>query len=164
MKKRVRGKIDGVKLIVYDFDGVLTDNKVILREDGMESVVVNRADGMAIAIIKRAGIEQLILTSEKNRLAAVRAKKLGIPVRAAVADKKKALTSYCDKRNIPLRSVIYVGNDLNDYEAMLLAGCPVCPSDASPEIMDIARLVLRSAGGEGAVRELVRHINVHSRS
>ncbi|MBI5050407.1 MAG: HAD hydrolase family protein [Nitrospirae bacterium] len=147
-----------MKLIIYDFDGVFTDNKVIVREDGVESVVVNRADGLAVSVIKSMGIEQIILTTEKNRIVQVRAHKLGIPAKSGVDDKKKNLLSYCKRRGIPLKSVAYVGNDLNDLEAMKMVGHPICPSDAYEQVRNICKIVLESAGGEGVARELLEYI------
>src|SRR4030067_2746044 len=101
-----------ISLIVYDFDGVMTDNKVILREDGLESVIVNRADGLAVEIIKNMGIRQIILSKEKNKVVKARAKKLCIPVVQGIDDKKKVLISYCQENNMMLDNVIYIGNDL----------------------------------------------------
>ena len=87
--------LNNIKLIVYDFDGVMTDNRVIVREDGIESVIVSRADGMGVGIIMEMGIPQVILSSETNRIVSFRAKKLGIPVLQGVDDKKTALLNYC---------------------------------------------------------------------
>jgi len=94
-----------IKLIVYDFDGVFTDNKVILMEDGKEGVVVNRLDGFAISIFKKMGIPQMILSTEENPVVKARSRKLGIPALTCVDDKKKELSSYCRKLKIPLNSV-----------------------------------------------------------
>ena len=87
--------IEGVKLIVYDFDGVMTDNKVILSEDGLESVIVNRSDGLAVSRLKSCGIPQVILSTEKNKVVAKRAQKLGIPLIQGVSDKSESLRRYC---------------------------------------------------------------------
>lgn len=148
----------GVELVVYDFDGVMTDNKVILREDGTESVIVNRSDGLAVSLIKRMGISQLILTTEKNKVVCKRAKKLGIPLLQGVTDKKRALLDYCAGKDVSINKVVYVGNDINDLDAMLCAGYPVCPIDAAEEIKKISRIILSVTGGNGVVRELLRYI------
>lgn len=147
-----------IKLIVYDFDGVLTDNKVLLREDGVESVVVNRSDGLAITMIKDMGIKQLILSKEKNKVVEARANKFGIPILKGIDNKKEALRSYCKENNIPLEGVVYVGNDINDVEVMKIVGYPVCPSDAYEEVKNVAKVILNSAGGTGIVRELIKYI------
>lgn len=160
MKQKTRKlDVNKIDLIVYDFDGVMTDNKVILREDGLESVVVNRSDGLAIEIIKKEmGIKQIILTKEKNRVVEVRAKKLGIPVIKGIDDKKEILVSYCAENKIHLDSVVYIGNDLNDLEVMTVVGFPLCPSDACRDIKNISKVVMDVRGGDGVVREFLNYI------
>ena len=150
--------ISNIQLIVYDFDGVLTDNRVILREDGLESVIVNRSDGLAISILKKMGVKQIILTTEENKVVEVRAHKLGLPVMKGVNEKKSAVLTYCLEKNIDLENVIYVGNDINDLEAMKIVGYPVCPSDAYGEVKNVSKKVLKTKGGFGVVRELLGKI------
>lgn len=146
-------------MIVYDFDGVMTDNRVLLRDDGMESVVVNRADGLAIGILRSWGIRQMILSQEQNKVVTVRAKKLQIPCLRGVTDKKLALVRYCQKEGLSLKNVVYVGNDLNDLDAMNVVGHPVCPADAYAEVKMVAEIVLDVPGGAGVARDLMRHIS-----
>jgi len=148
--------LDKVKLIVYDFDGVLTDNQVVIREDGSESVSVSRQDGLAISIFKKHHIPQIILSTESNNVVKVRAKKLGIPILNGVNNKKRVLMAYCQQYKIPLSKVIYVGDEINDFEAMRIVGFPVCPLNAAPEIKKISKIFLPASGGEGAVRSLLR--------
>lgn len=150
--------ISNIQLIVYDFDGVLTDNRVILREDGLESVVVNRSDGLAISIIKDMGLKQIILTTEENKVVEVRAHKLGLPVIKGVNEKKRAVLTYCHENEINLENVVYIGNDVNDLEAMKVVGYPVCPSDAYREIRNVSKEVLETKGGFGVVREFLGKI------
>ena len=147
-----------VQLIVYDFDGVLTDNKVILREDGIESVVVNRSDGLAIEEIKGMGIKQIILSQEKNMVVETRARKLDIPVVQGVYNKEKTLRSYCSKNKIPMTEVAYIGNEINDIGAMRMVGYPVCPSDACDEVKQIAKIILDVQGGCGVVRDFLGYL------
>ena len=150
--------LKNIQLIVYDFDGVLTDNKVILREDGIESVVVNRSDGLAIGIINDRGIKQIILTMETNKVVEARANKLNIPVIKGVVNKKETLVSYCNENNIQLSNVVYIGNDINDFEVMSIVGYPVCPLDAYEEIKRISKIILEVKGGEGVVRDFLNYI------
>lgn len=156
-KKKI---IKGAKLIVYDFDGVMTDNKVILREDGLESVIVNRSDGLAVDRLKSCGMPQVILSTERNKVVAKRAQKLGIPILQGVSDKKESLRRYCRQNNVLLNDVVFVGNDLNDLEAMKSVGHPVCPSDACKEVRAISSIVLSAVGGGGVVRELLDYIKI----
>jgi len=147
-----------LKLIVYDFDGVLTNNMVILSQDGKESVIVHRADGLAISKIKELGIPQLILTTETNEVVERRARKLGIPLIKGVQNKQKALVDYCQQNHISFDNVLYIGNDINDLEAMKKVRYSLCPSDAYEEVKSVAGRVLNSPGGNGVVRELINHL------
>ncbi|MCZ7611886.1 MAG: HAD hydrolase family protein [Ignavibacterium sp.] len=152
--------LKNIQLIVYDFDGVMTDNKVIVREDGLESVVVNRSDGLAIEMIKSKGIKQIILSKEKNRVVEMRAKKLGISVIKGINNKKETLISYCKEENIQLNGVVYIGNDINDLEAMKMVGYPICPLDAYEEVREISKIILDVPGGNGVVRDFLKYIKI----
>lgn len=145
----------GIKLIIYDFDGVMTDNRALLMDDGREAVFVHRGDGLAVSMIKEMGILQVVISTETNPIVTVRAKKLGIPVLQAVADKRKAVQEFLQDQNIASEQVVFVGNDLNDKAAMLSVGFPVAPADACREIKEIAKVVLSTKGGQGVVRELL---------
>ena len=150
--------LNNIKLIVYDFDGVMTDNRVIVREDGIESVIVSRADGMGVGIIMEMGIPQVILSSETNRIVSLRAKKLGIPVLQGVDDKKTALLNYCKDNNYNPSGILYVGNDVNDEGVMKAVGYSVATADAHHSIKSLAQMVLDTKGGQGVVRELADKI------
>jgi len=152
--KKMRFKKEDVQLIVFDFDGVMTDNRVLLCENGLESVVVNRADGLGVKILRELGFPMLILSTETNRVVSVRGQKLQIPVLQNIPDKAEALTKYCAKRHIDMSGVMFIGNDLNDLEVMKLVGIRVVPSDAHPSVKKIADTILLSPGGGGVVREL----------
>jgi|TARA_B100001964_G_scaffold220800_1_gene264295 YrbI family 3-deoxy-D-manno-octulosonate 8-phosphate phosphatase len=143
-----------INLIVYDFDGVMTDNKVYVDQNGNEMVRVNRADGLGIAKIKKLGIEQIIISTETNLVVSARAKKLGIHYLQGIKNKKITLIDYCNKHRIDLQNVLFIGNDINDKEVMEIVGFKMCPSDAYQEIKKIVDHVLKSKGGEGVVREI----------
>jgi YrbI family 3-deoxy-D-manno-octulosonate 8-phosphate phosphatase len=149
-----------LSLFLYDFDGVMTDNKVTVDEDGRESVVCNRSDGLAVSIIKQWGIPQAIISTETNKVVLARALKLGIPCIHGISDKKTAVLNYCDELNISLQETLYIGNDLNDLDVMLTVGYPVCPGDAYKEIKKIAKLILPVKGGRGVIRELLNHLQL----
>jgi 3-deoxy-D-manno-octulosonate 8-phosphate phosphatase (KDO 8-P phosphatase) len=146
------------KLIVFDFDGVLTDNRVLVFADGSEAVLCNRADGLAFDLFRREGIPTLILSTEKHPVVAARAQKLKTPCIHGVADKKSALEKYCAQADIKLNTVIYVGNDVNDLAVMQIVGHRVCPSDAHPRVRAICETVLHSRGGDGVARELAEKV------
>ena len=143
-----------IKLIVYDFDGVMTDNKVYVDQNGNEMVQVNRADGLGVAEIKKLGIKQIIISTEKNPVVSVRANKLNIPCLQSNDNKKDTLMDYCLKNNIDIKQVAYVGNDINDDDAMAISGFTFCPADAHQNIKEIADHVLLTNGGNGVIREL----------
>ena len=151
-KFSVRAK--DIDLIVYDFDGVMTDNRAIVFQDGTEAVIVNRADGLGVNRLRTSGIPQLILSTETNSVVKVRAAKLCLKVISSCSDKKNALMNYCEQNDYDLQKVLYVGNDLNDLEVMEIVGFPVAPADAHPEIKSLAKLVTKAKGGEGVIREL----------
>jgi YrbI family 3-deoxy-D-manno-octulosonate 8-phosphate phosphatase len=146
--------IKGIKLIIYDFDGVMTDNRALLMQDGSEAVFIHRGDGYAVDRIKEMCIPQVILSTETNRIVTARAKKLRIPALQAIKDKKTAVEKLMKGRKIDRKQVIFVGNDLNDKDAMQLVGWPIAPADACPQIKKIAKIVLSAKGGHGVVREL----------
>ena len=143
-----------IHLIVYDFDGVMTDNRAIVMQDGTEAVVVNRADGLGVDFIRKAGIPQLILSTESNPVVQARGEKLKIDVVQNCGNKKEALIRICAEKGYDLSKVVFIGNDLNDLEVMKIVGYPVAPSDAHPSVLEIALFVTEAKGGEGVVREL----------
>ena len=148
-----------IDLIVYDFDGVMTDNRVIVFQDGTEAVIVNRADGLGVDRFRSLGIPQLILSTETNPVVKARATKLDLEVIASCKDKKTALENYCAQKGYDLTRVIYIGNDLNDLQVMKIVGFPIAPSDAHPEIKKIAKLTTEAKGGDGVVKELSGYVN-----
>ena len=148
-----------IKLLIYDFDGVMTDNKVYVDQNGNEMVQVNRADGLGVSEIKKLGIEQIIISTEKNPVVSARAKKLDIYCLQGIENKKDALKKYCQNNNIELKKVAYIGNDINDLEVMKSAGYSFCPADAHKSIKDISIFTLKSNGGEGVIREIFDFIN-----
>ena len=150
-----RKKIRNLVLIVYDFDGVMTDNKVYVDQIGNETVQVNRADGMGISEIKKLDVKQIIISTEKNPVVSVRASKIGIPCLQGVDNKKDVLLDYCRKNNFDLKQVAYIGNDINDKDVMETVGITFCPADAHDSIKGISNHVLKTKGGGGVIRELL---------
>lgn len=153
-------KIDLKKIdaIIFDFDGVLTDNFVYVTQDGKEQVRCSRADGLAFDVLRKISKPIYILSTEKNNVVQARAKKLKVPVIYGVSDKVNALKDLAQKKGIDLLNTFYIGNDLNDYHIMKLCGYTACPSDSHFRIKEISDFVLKTIGGSGIVRELVEDV------
>jgi YrbI family 3-deoxy-D-manno-octulosonate 8-phosphate phosphatase len=144
-----------VALVVFDFDGVMTDDRVWVDQDGRESVAAHRGDGMGIALLRKAGIPAAVISTEPNPVVAARCRKLGLPVQQDIQDKAQALHKLLAERQVDPLQVIYLGNDINDLPCFPLVGCAVVVADAHPSAKAAADLVLEHNGGHGAVRELV---------
>ena len=144
-----------LRSIIFDFDGVLTNNKVYLDENGIETVICNRADGLAFNILKKLNISLFIVSSEKNKIVKVRGNKLKVTTYHNCRDKALLLKKLSNKKMINLNSTMFVGNDINDFAAMMMCKFRVCPNDASIHIKQISNYILKINGGEGVARYLV---------
>ncbi|MCL4825618.1 MAG: HAD hydrolase family protein, partial [Anaerolineales bacterium] len=145
-----------VKLIVSDFDGVVTDNRVWTDENGKETVAASRSDSMHIRTLRERGVEVMILSSEPNPVVQARAAKMGVDAVHGIdiRGKGEALTKLLAERNVEPANVVYIGNDLNDLPCFEIAGWAVAVADAYPEVLQAADHVLSKPGGHGAVREV----------
>ena len=150
--------IKTVKTIFFDFDGVLTNNKVLVDQNGIESVQCNRSDGIAFEIFKKLSLNILIISSEKNNVVKKRANKLKVRSINGVKNKSDFLRKYVKDKNINFKNTMYVGNDINDFHAMKLCGYTACPNDSHKEIKKISTFHLKLNGGEGIAREVLEDI------
>lgn len=151
-------KLKEIKLVVSDFDGVMTDNRVLIDENGKESVFVSRADGQGIRMLNSMGIKLVIMSTEANEVVMKRAEKLKVECIQNIHDKAECLKAYCCKEELPLERVAYIGNDINDYKAMHLAGVKIAPGDAYEEVKEIADYITMVNGGYGVIREVAGRI------
>jgi len=140
--------------LVLDFDGVLTDNRVVVSDDGHEGVMCHRGDGLGLERLRSLGLPMTVLSTEANPVVARRCEKLALPYRQGLADKAEALAAWIVEHGLDAREVVYVGNDINDLGCLQMVGGPVVVADAMDEVKGAARLVLEAPGGHGAVREL----------
>lgn len=160
--KKRRSFPEKISLLVMDFDGVLTDNRVWVDEDGKERVASNRSDSLGLSILRqKTGIEPIVISKETNPVVTARCKKLRINAYQSVDEKADLLKKILEEKNLPASEAIYIGNDINDLVCFPLVGFAVAPSDAQPEVLRSADLVLDHPGGHGAVRELCDLILSH---
>ncbi|MCE7861331.1 MAG: acylneuraminate cytidylyltransferase [Chloroflexi bacterium CFX2] len=145
-----------VKMILCDFDGVVTDNLVLTDENGKETVSASRSDSMHIKTLREKGVEVMILSSEPNPVVLARAKKMGVEAIHGIGmqDKGRVMREVLEQKKVRAGEVIYIGNDLNDLPCFEIAGWSVAVADAYPEVLRAADHVLTKPGGRGAVREL----------
>jgi 3-deoxy-D-manno-octulosonate 8-phosphate phosphatase (KDO 8-P phosphatase) len=153
MKEEI-SNLKQVRLFVYDFDGVMTDNTFILDEKGNEQVSLNRSDGLAVAEIKKRGYKQIILSTENSEIITLRARKLAINCLIGIDNKLLALKEYLNSEMLEFAEIAYVGNDNNDLEAMSHAKVRICPNDAQNSIKEISNIILERNGGQGVIREI----------
>lgn len=142
-----------LRFAVFDFDGVFTDNRVWTNERGEESVACWRGDAFGLRRLEDVGVDHLILSTETNEAVSARARKIRTTCIQGVADKVPVLHEQLAVRGVSLSETAYLGNDVNDAGCLELVGLPVVPSDAWPEVVPLARLVLTRRGGYGCVRE-----------
>ena len=145
-----------IELIICDFDGVLTDNRVWTDQDGNESIAAYRSDSLRINELRAMGMEIMIISSEPNTVVATRARKMGVEAiyGVGIQEKGRVMREVLKQKNIKSENVIYIGNDLNDLPCFEIAGWSVAVADAYPEVIRAADHVLAKAGGQGALREL----------
>ena len=148
-------KLESLEMLVFDFDGVFTNNKFNLNKKCKESVTLSRADGLAIKILKEKKVPMLVLSSEKNDVVKLRCKKLDLNYKNGVDDKIKYLKNFFSKNKINKKNVLYIGNDINDLDCIKYVGCPIAVNDAVDLVKKHSKIILESKGGDGAIRELV---------
>jgi 3-deoxy-D-manno-octulosonate 8-phosphate phosphatase (KDO 8-P phosphatase) len=160
--------VRNVHTIIFDFDGVFTDNKVYVLQDGQEFVRCDRADGLAIDFLRRyrdrerPDLDFFIVSTERNPVVAARAQKLRMACHQGVGDKLAFIADYLGKRYPqeadPFAGVVYLGNDLNDLPVLTRAGFSVVPHDAHIRVKQAASIVMPQNGGEGFVRAAIEKI------
>jgi 3-deoxy-D-manno-octulosonate 8-phosphate phosphatase (KDO 8-P phosphatase) len=147
-----------VKLVVFDFDGVFTDNAVYVAQDGTESVRCWRGDGIGLDRLRRLGLELAVISTEVNPVVSARCAKLRLPCVQGSADKLAELQVLWERLGLGPDVTCYLGNDVNDAQALDAVAVPAVVADAHPEVVPLARLQTAAAGGHGAVRELCDRI------
>lgn len=151
----------GVKLLVTDFDGVMTDGFVYIDQNGLESVRCSRKDGFGIEMLRKAGIETVVLSKETNSVVAARCRKLNIRFWQGIDksnDKLSILSRFAKESRIFLKDICYIGDDLNDLKIMSNVGLSISVADGHKLIKKNSDYITKSSGGCHAVREVAELI------
>jgi len=158
-KRRSPALLEEISLFATDVDGVLTDAGMYYSESGDEWKKFNTRDGMGIKLLQKAGLITAIVTQERTRLVARRAEKLAIPeLHQGVMDKLSVIREMAARHRLSLQQVAYIGDDVNDIEALKAVGFSAAPADGIPQVLKVVDYICQKKGGEGAVRELAELI------
>jgi YrbI family 3-deoxy-D-manno-octulosonate 8-phosphate phosphatase len=147
-------RVGRLRLVVFDFDGVFTDNAVYVSQDGSEMVRCFRGDGIGLRKLDRLGIHSAILSSESNPVVTARSRKLQIRCLQGCENKEVSLRALLEELGVGWEETAFVGNDLNDRGCLALVGLPIVVQDAHPDVLGEALYRTATRGGYGAVREV----------
>jgi YrbI family 3-deoxy-D-manno-octulosonate 8-phosphate phosphatase len=152
--RRRRPLPEQIDMVIFDFDGVMTDNRVWVNENGQEMVAAYRSDSWGLSLLRKTGVKTVVLSTEINPVVTARCRKMNIPVYQGIADKAQALAGVLRDLNARADHTIYLGNDTNDVPCFPMVACALVVADAQPEAKRNADIVLSRNGGHGAVREV----------
>lgn len=159
MKFKKNSSLNGIKLLICDVDGTLTDGGMYYSKNGEEMKKFNTKDAFGIEILEKIGISTILLTRENSLIVKQRAKKIKIKKLISGCENKiSAVEKLTQRYGIKFNQIAYIGDDLNDYNVMKNVGFSACPSDANYQIKKISKYVCDSKGGDGAVREFIDYI------
>ena len=152
-------KLKKIKLIIMDVDGVLTDGKIIIDDNGLEHKVFNIKDGTSIRLAQLVGLSFAIISGRKSKAVQTRAKDLNIDLTfLGYNSKNLVIKQLREKLSLKKEEILFIGDDFVDMLAFEEVGCKIATADACQEIKDKADYVLKNKGGNGAVRELVQKL------
>ncbi|MFL5762835.1 MAG: KdsC family phosphatase [Bacteroidia bacterium] len=154
-----KSRLDRVKAFIFDVDGVLTNGSVTLMPDGEQVRVMNIKDGYALQLAVKKGYKVAIISGGRSEMVRKRLNGLGITdVYLGTESKIDQYNEFISIYDIKPEEVLYMGDDLPDYEVMQRIGIPTCPADSAPEIKDISIYISDKKGGEGAVRDVIEQV------
>ena len=163
-KRGLRSRLEQIRIVATDVDGVLTDAGMYYSESGDEWKKFNTRDGMGIKLLQKAGFVTAIVTQERTKLVARRAEKLAIPeLHQGVMDKLSLLREMAARHGLSLSQVAYIGDDVNDLEALQAVGFSAAPADGMAAIRAAVDYICKKKGGEGCVREIAELL-LHARA
>ncbi len=148
-----------VKAIVFDVDGVLSCSTITLHPDGEPMRTVNIKDGYAIQLAEKQGLRIAIMTGADVKSIRMRYEKLGVEdIFTGCSVKIKTYDKFLAEYSLADENVIFVGDDIPDYEVMVRCGCPCCPADACPDIKSVSKYISNAAGGHGVGRDIIEQV------
>ena len=148
-----------IKSIIFDVDGVLSKQTIPMSADGLPMRTINIKDGYAIQLAQKCGLRIVILTGGKTEAIRLRYAALGVEdIYMGCAVKIKTYDGFLEKYDLKDEEIIYVGDDIPDYEVMRRCGCPCCPADACPDVKEISTYISAVNGGEGCGRDIVEQV------
>ena len=155
----IQSKASGIRLLLFDVDGVLTDGGVIVHADGSESKRFDIKDGAGIVLARRAGLTVGVLSARHSASTQHRARQLGLDVvRQGVVDKAAVLEELMNTHGWQCKDIAYMGDDVVDLPVLQQVGLAACPSDAAAEVRAVAHVISDRPGGHGAARALIENI------
>ena len=148
-----------ITTFVFDVDGVLTDGTLLVLPDGLMARRMNIKDGYALQLAVKKGYHVLVISGGHSPEVQHRLQKLGVQqVFMRIENKKEVLEGYLAEHNISPQQVLFMGDDIPDYDVMQSVGLPCCPADAVSEIRGIARYISPAKGGEGCARDVIEKV------
>ncbi len=151
--------LQNVDTFIFDYDGVMTDGKIILMENGQPLRMANVKDGYVLQLIVKLGFNVVVISGGFSKSMENRFETLGIKdVFLGTKNKEIVLEKYLNEHNIDTEHVVYMGDDIPDLRVMQTIGIPVCPADAVEEIKNISIYISDKNGGEGCVRDIVEQV------
>jgi 3-deoxy-D-manno-octulosonate 8-phosphate phosphatase (KDO 8-P phosphatase) len=151
--------LTAVKLVGFDVDGVLTDGRIIINDQGLESKNFHCRDGLGLRLLLKAGLEVALVTGRESRLLEIRARELGLTeIHQKVDDKWAVFEKILKKKRLTAKEAAFAGDDLIDLPVLARVGLALAPADAVPEVLAIAHFVAPARGGHGAARQMAEFI------
>lgn len=150
-----KSKLGHINTLIFDYDGVMTDGKVYLSEEGVEMRTGYAKDGMILHLLAKKKIRVAIISGSRSKSIENRCKGLGIElIYTGVSDKKACLIQLMQEQQIDASQIMYMGDDLPDIPVLETVGLATCPSDASVEVKNICDYISEKPGGYGCVRDI----------
>lgn len=152
-------KLQPIKCFIFDYDGVMTDGTVYPSADGELMRAANVKDGYALQLAVKKGYKIAIISGGQSKTMEERMKGLKIEdVFLGVKNKKVVFDEYVKKYDLKMEEIVYMGDDIPDYQLLKIVGVSTCPSDAAEEILEIVDYISHKPGGKGAVRDILRQV------